>query len=103
MICRAIVLILSFPDDEPKKNAMCKPFNAPQLPAQWFELNYLSNLNGYEISRCLGMRWMRSSRLTPLYHISNYSFLKMIMYTAWNTNKINSKLKLFAEQVDQYG
>ena len=96
-------MIIRFPYDEAKKNALCKPFNAPQLPAQWFELNHLSNSNGYEISRCLGIQWMRSSRLTPLYHMSNYSFLKMMMYSAWNTQKVNSKLKLFAEQADQYG
>jgi len=96
-------LELSFPTDEAKKNSLCKPFNAPQLPSQWFELNLLSNINGYEISRCLGISWMRSSRLTPLYHMSYYSFLKMMIYTTWNRKTINAKLKMFAEQADLYG
>ena len=81
---------------------MCTPFNAPQLPAQWFKLNYLSNINGKRIGKALGLSWMRNSRLTPLYHMSRMSFLKILIYTVLNNEKINEKLKLFGEQQKLY-
>ena len=41
-------------DDEQKKNDLCKPIDAPHLPSQWFQLQYISNLNGQLIGKALG-------------------------------------------------
>ena len=48
------LLIYSRFDDEQKKNALCKPIDAPHLPSQWFQLQYISNLNGQLIGKALG-------------------------------------------------
>ena len=98
-----MINLLRFPDDEDKKNSLFTPLNAPQLPAQWFELNYLSNVNGDKIGQALGIRWMRGCRLTPLHHMSFFSFLKVMIFMMFNNAKINEKMKLFGEQANIYG
>ena len=82
---------------------MLTPFNAPQLPVQWYENNYLANINGDKIGQALGITWLRNSRLSPLYHMSFLSFLQTLFFMARNKHKINEKLKMFGEQKDLYG
>ena len=79
------------------------PFNAPQLPVQWYEINYLANVNGDRIGQALGITWLRNSRLSPLYHMSFLSFLQTLFFMVRNKHKINEKLKMFGEQKDLYG
>merc|ERR1711944_124982 len=94
---------LKFPEDEDRKNLACTPINAPQLPAQWFELQYLSNINTEKIGKELGLKWMRRSRLSPLHHISIFPFIKLMIFMIRNKDKINQKNKLLGEQSDIYG
>ena len=96
-------LLSRFPDDEEKKNDCCHPLNAPQLPAQWWELNYWANVNGEKISKALGFGWMRNHRLTPLHHLPLTGFAKIMMLMIRNKEKISEKMKLFGEQEDMYG
>jgi len=96
-------LEVKYPDNEVKKNECCIPFNAPQLPAQWFELNYLTNTNIDKIASALGYGWLRKHRLSPLYHMSFIGFVKMMLYILRNKEKVNEKLKSFGEQQKQYG
>ena len=51
---RTASIIYSRFDDEQKKNDLCKPIDAPHLPSQWFQLQYISNLNGQLIGKALG-------------------------------------------------
>ena len=81
----------------------CTPINAPQLPAQWFELQYLNNLNGDKIGKELGIIWLRKNRLSALHHISVIPFIKLMAFMVKNKDKINEKNKLFGEQSDIYG
>ena len=92
-----------FPDDEDKKNALCTPLNAPQLPAQWFALQYGANMNADKIGKALGLGWMRYRRLSPLSHVSLKHFLKIMIYMVRNKEKINEKMKAFGEQEELYG
>ena len=96
-------MFFRLPDDENKKNMMCRPINAIHLPTQWFEFHHLSLLNGEQIAKTLGIKWIRRSRLTPLHHMSLISFIKTIIYTKWNQDEIKEKLKLFSEQLHMYG
>ena len=81
----------------------CTPINAPQLPAQWFELQYLNNLNADRIGKELGIRWMRKSRLSVLHHISVIPCIKLMAFMIKNKDQISEKNKLFGEQSDIYG
>ena len=54
LACARYLLIYSRFDDEQKKNDLCKPIDAPHLPSQWFQLQYISNLNGQLIGKALG-------------------------------------------------
>ena len=92
-----------YPDDEIKKNECCNPFNAPQLPAQWLELNYLTNINIDKLASALGYGWLRKHRLSPLYHMSFIGFVKIMIYILRNKEKVNEKLKILGEQQEQYG
>ena len=92
-----------FPDDEQKKNDCCKPLNAPILPAQWWELNYWAGVNRDKIQQALGLRWLRTRRLSPLYHTPLIGFIKNSIFMIQNKDKISEKLKLFGEQEDMYG
>ena len=96
-------LSFRFPDNETKKNDCCTPLNAPQLPAQWYELNYQANVNGDKIGKALGLGWMRNRRLTPLHHMSLMGFAKTMMFMIRNKEKVGDKMKLFGEQADMYG
>lgn len=90
-------------DDEQKKNDLCKPIDAPHLPSQWFQLQYISNLNGQLIGKALGLSWMRRSRLVILNHMSFWSFVKTLIFTTINKRKIAENMKLFGEQHHLYG
>ena len=92
-----------FPEDEDRKNLACTPANAPQLPAQWFELQYLTSWNGDKIGKELGIIWMKKSRLVPFHHMSIIAFIKFLSFLIPNKDKINEKNKLFGEQADIYG
>ena len=91
-----------FPDDEIKKNECCIPFNAPQLPAQWFELSYRTNMNIDKVGKTLGFTWLRNNRLSPFYHMSFIGLVQTMIYMVRNKDKINEKLKLFGEQGEKY-
>ena len=92
-----------FPDDEDKKNAICTPLNGPQLPAQWFALQYGANMNADKIGKALGLGWLRSRRLSLLSHVSLIPFLKIMIYMVRNKEKFNEKMKVFGEQEELYG
>ena len=92
-----------YPDDEVRKNLACTPINAPQLPAQWFEIQNLNNLNSDKIGKELGIVWMKKSRLSVLHHISVIPLIKLMTYMNKNKDKINEKSKLLGEQADIYG
>ena len=95
--------IFRFPDDEDKKNSACTPINAPQLPAQWFELQSLTNTNADKIGKELGFGWMRKSRLNPLHHMPLFQFMKFMFSMIRDKDKWNEKAKLFGEQEEIYG
>ena len=95
--------LFRYPEEEDKKNSILKPLNAPQLPVQWIELNYISNTNGERLTKALGLRWVRKSRLSPLRHFGIFDFLRIIILMARNKDKINGNLKLFGEQEEIYG
>ena len=94
---------MRFPEDEEKKNAICTPMNAPQLPAEWFKLSHIANINGDKIGKALGLSWIRKKRLSPLHHAPLIPFLKAMAFMIRNKDQINEKLKLFGEQEELYG
>ena len=73
------------------------------MPAQWFELSYLTNMNIDKVGKTLGFTWLRNNRLSPFYHMSLIGFVQTMIYMMRNKDKINEKLKLFGEQEEKYG
>ena len=51
-----------------------------QDKSDWVKYLKLSMINGDNIGKFLGMRWVRSKRLSPLYHVSRLDMLWVIFY-----------------------
>ena len=97
------VLFHRFPDEEDKKNTACTPVPAPHDPADWFQIGHTANVNSDKIGKLLGISWMRNNRLSPVYHITLFSFVKVMYFMAQKMEGIQEKNKLFGEQTSIYG
>ena len=98
-----MLIFIRFPDDEVKKNSACTPVPASHDPADWFRISHTANINNERIGKLLGVSWMRNNRLSPMYHITLFSFVKMMYQLMQMMEKIQEKNKLFGEQQNIYG
>lgn len=96
-------LFLRFPDDENKKNSACTPVPSCQEPVDWFQISHTANNNNDRIGKLLGISWIRNNRLSPVYHITLFSFVKMMYQLMQMMEKIQEKNKLFGAQENIYG
>ena len=99
-------LIYSFyryPNDEDKKNSACTPIPAPHEPVDWFQISHTANINNERLGKLLGVSWMRNNRLSPMSHITLFSFVKLMYQLPQMIGRIQEKNKLFGEQENVYG
>ena len=82
---------------------MITPTIAPGVPSEWWEFTHISSVNGENISRALGLSWLRKSRITLFHHLGLISLMKIMVFMIRNKNEINEKMKLFGEQKELYG
>ena len=99
----SILFVCRFQDDDDKKNSICIPVDAPHDPVQWFETSYKANLNLEKLVYALGIRWMRTKRLSLMSHIGIVPCIKILFAMLWNKEKLNEKMKLFGTQREIYG
>ena len=92
-----------FPDDEDKKNSACTPVPAAHEPVDWFQISHTANINNEKLGKLLGISWMRNNRLSPMSHITLFSFVKVMYQLTQMIDRVQEKNKLFGEQASVYG
>ena len=79
-------------------NKLCTPVPHPETPEDYAEstLHTMINLEMLGSNEGLGFRWLRSSRLCSLYHMSLLGILKYGYFDYYYKKIINEKLMLLA-------
>ena len=75
---------------------MCDPCPHPETPRDYpiSAMTGIKNLDLIGSWEGLGFNWMRSNRLSMMYHMSFMGLCKFIMFDMMNKKKMNEKLEL---------
>ena len=93
-------LEIAFPNDDDKKNQICNPIPMAQDTEDWVKIKRISLINGGKIGKTLGISWMRSKRLCPLYHMTILDFAWVMIYMFKNKDAILQKMEKLSTQLD---
>ena len=93
-------LEIAFPNDDDKKNQICNPIPMFQDKEDWVKFMKISVINGDKIGKTLGISWMRSKRLCPLYHVTILDFAWVMIYMFKNQDAILQKMEKLSTQLD---
>jgi len=85
-------LELLHPEDEQKKNDICRPSNPPDVPLDFFPGFLHHIVNSGKVGSELGLHWSVRRRTSLLHHMSFLSLAKMIWLMATRTKPIVEKL-----------
>ena len=77
-------------------NKLCKPVPHPETPEDYPNNILITNQNLDLIGSHLGFSWMRSSRLSLLYHFSLIGILKFTVFDFWYKKALSEKLELLS-------
>ena len=66
----------------------------------WVKFMKISVINGDKIGKTLGISWMRSKRLCPLYHVAILDFAWVMIYMFKNQDAILQKMEKLSTQLD---
>jgi len=85
-------LDLFHPEDEEKKNDICKPFNPPDEPLDFFPgfLNHM--INSGKVGAELGLLWQIRRRTNVMHHMGFFSLAKLIWVIVRKTKPLVEKL-----------
>jgi len=90
-------LELLHPEDEEKKNNVCKPHNSPDVPLDFF-LIFLNHMtNSVKIRAELGSIWRIRRRTNFMHHMDILPLAKLLWLLATKTKPLTEKLTLWVE------
>ena len=92
---------LKFPDDEEKKNSICKPMDVPQIPQEFFTSAKTNNEVQTAASKALGFRTLFGKRCNPFAHLGFFVKWRFIIYAIMNRTKIDAKIDMCLEQIEK--
>ena len=74
---------------------MCEPCPHPEKPDD-YPISMMTGIKNMELigREGLGFSWMRSNRLSVMYHFSLMGILKFIAFDIWNKKAFKEKLEL---------
>ena len=89
--------------DEEKKNDICRPFNPPDLPRDFFPgfLNHM--VNSGKVGAELGLLWSLRRRTSLMHHMSYFGLAKLIWLIVTQTKPLVEKLSLWNEKFGGLG
>ena len=84
-------------------NKLCTPVQHPEKPEDYpgIILQTTTNLQWLLSNEGLGFRWLRSSRLSMLYHMSLLGGIKFGLFDYYYKTLIKEKVMLFAENTSK--
>ena len=89
--------------DEEKKNDICRPFNLPVLPLDFFS-SFLNDLvNSGKVGAELGLLWSLRRRTSLMHHMSYFGLAKLIWLIVTQTKPLVEKLSLWNEKFGGLG
>ena len=89
--------------DEEKKNDICRPFNLPVLPLDFFS-SFLNDLvNSGKVGAELGLLWSLRRRTSIMHHMSYFNFAKVFWLMVTLTKPLVEKLSLWHEKYGGLG
>ena len=74
----------------------------PPLPLYVWQRSSVQ-LRHEKLGKLLGISWMRNNRLSPMSHITLFSFVKVMYQLTQMIDRVQEKNKLFGEQASVYG
>ena len=92
---------LKFPDDEDKKNSICKPMDVPQIPEEFFTSAKTNNEVQAAATKALGFRTLFSKRCNPFAHIGFFPKWRFLIYAIMNRTKLDAKIDMCLEQIEK--
>ena len=91
---------LKYPNDEAKKNAVCRPIVIPQEDSDYFLSFKVNNDNQKTASKELGFSYMMK-RCNPIYHLPFFTKIKLIFWVVRNDAKISGRFDMYAKQIEE--
>ena len=80
-------------------NKLCAPVPHPEYPEDYFLSVFKGMINdGMLIKEGPGLSWLRSSRLTQLYHVPLFALFKLTIWDYQYKKILNDKLKMLCEK-----
>ena len=92
---------LKFPDDEDKKNSICKPMDVPQVPEEFFTSSKTNNEVQKAAIPVLGFSTLFNKRCNIFAHIGFFAKWRFLLYAYWNREKFDKKINMCVEQIEK--
>ena len=91
---------LRYPDDEDRKNAVCKPIVVPQLDSDLFLAFDVSSHNQRAAMKELGMMFFSNKRVDPLYHLSFFTKIRFMATLMRKQAKVDKQFEKYIKQIE---
>ena len=91
---------LKYPDDEDKKNSVCRPMKVAQNPEDYFSCFLAHTSCQAAATQELGVWHMSSTRVNLLHHLPWTTQLKIIYLFVVNLPSIFRRLRMLVEQIE---
>lgn len=89
---------LKFPDDEEKKNTVCQPMPAPQMPEDFFSGFHINNVCNKSIMEILGFNFQKKRRSFFPHHIQFFDMIKLMYAASKRQEPFNKKLEFLMKE-----
>lgn len=92
---------LKFPNDEEKKNSICKPMDVAQIPEHFFTSTKQNNDVQSAATKALGFGAIFNIRSNIFAHIGFIAKWKSLIWVMMNQARIDRKINMCVEQIEK--
>ena len=92
---------LKYPDDEEKKNAICKPMVIPQIPEDYFTSFQTNSQVQNAASKALGSGALFNIRSNTFAHVGFLTKWRTILTIIFKRARIDTKIDMCVEQIEK--
>jgi len=93
-------LELLHPEDEEKKNEICRPTNPPDVPLDFFPGFLRHIVNSGKVGAELGLLWTMRRRTSIMHHMRVFNLVKLIWVMVTKTKPLVEKLTSWADSLE---
>ena len=92
---------LKFPNDEEKKNSICKPMDVAQIPEHFFTSAQQNNDVQSAAVKALGFGAVFNIRSNIFAHVGFITKWRVLTWVMWNQARIDRKQQMCVEQIEK--